>query len=117
MDRLEQFLEAVQASGRAAGRLRGLLYILVGRKVASADGTEVSGGLTWREAAVALRKARWDREAVRELGLDPAELAPRDREKFWYSAIGKAGLHAPEARHEAEALAKALAKLGYTVGG
>jgi len=113
MDRLEQFLEALRESGRAAGRLRGLLYVLVGRRVALADGTAVSVGLSWREAATALKKARWDREAVRELGIDPADLAPRDREKFWYAAIGRANLHSPEARSAADELERALKPLGY----
>jgi hypothetical protein len=115
MDRLEKFLEAVRQSGRATGRLRGLLYILVGMKVRMKDGTEVSSGLTWRAAATALKNARWEREAAAELGIDPAELAPRDREKFWFGAISRAGLHTPEAKQDADALARALKTLGYEV--
>jgi hypothetical protein len=115
MDRLREFLDAVRGQGPATGQFRGLLHLLVGRKIALADGSPVSAGLSWREAAAALKKYRWDREAVRELGLDPAALAPRDREKFWYTAISRAGLGTPEAAAEANALAAALAQLGYVV--
>jgi hypothetical protein len=113
MDRLREFLEAVRDRGAATGRFRGLLHVLVGRRVALADGTVVSAGMTWREVAAALKKYRWDRDAVRELGLDPADLPPRDREKFWYMAINRAGVGTPEAAAEAEALAEALRDLGY----
>ena len=116
MDRLREFLEAVREQGAATGRFRGLLHVLVGRRIELADGTEVSAGMTWRAAAAALKKYRWDREAVRELGIDPAELPPRDREKFWYAAMGRAGLGTPAASAEADALAEAVRPLGYVVG-
>lgn len=116
MDRLREFLEAARDRGAATGRFRGLLHVLVGRRVTLADGTLVSAGLTWREVAAALKKYRWDRDNVRELGLDPADLPPRDREKFWYMAINRAGLGTPEAAAEAEALGKALQDLGYIIG-
>ena len=116
MDRLREFLDAVRGQKAATGRFRGLLYLLIGRRVSLADGTAVSAGMTWREAAAVLKKYRWDREAVRELGLDPADLPPRDREKFWYAAIARAGLATPQAASEADALAAAVEPLGYTVG-
>ncbi|MFO0844392.1 MAG: hypothetical protein U0797_18680 [Gemmataceae bacterium] len=116
MDRLREFLDTVRSQGAAAGRFRGLLHVLIGRRVATADGTLITSGMTWRDAAAALKKYRWDREAVRELGLDPATLPPRDREKFWYTAINRAGLGTPEATAEAEALVSALQGLGYVVG-
>jgi hypothetical protein len=115
MDRLREFLDTVRGQGAAAGRFRGLLHVLIGRRVAMADGTVVSAGMTWRDAAAALKKYRWDRESVRELGIDPADLPPRDREKFWYLAINRAGLGTPEAAADAEALAGALQELGYVV--
>jgi hypothetical protein len=116
MDRLREFLEAIQQQGTAQGHFRGLLHILIGRRVALVDGTLVSGGMTWRELAALLKKLRWDREAVRELGLDPADLPPRDRQKFWYSAISQAGVTSPEASATADALAESLRALGYVVG-
>src|SRR5262245_5793529 len=91
MDRLREFLEAVRAQG-ANCPFRGLLHVLVGRRITLADGTLVSEGMTWREAAAALKKYRWDRQAVRELRLDPKDLPPRDREKFWYTAISRAAV-------------------------
>jgi hypothetical protein len=116
MDRLREFLEAVARQGTAPGNLRGLLHILVGRRIALADGTAVSGGMTWREAAALLKRVRWDREVVRDLGLDPAALPPRDRQRYWYSAISQAGLDTPEAREAGDRLIEPLRALGYEVG-
>src|SRR5579871_479306 len=79
MDSLREMLETVRARDEMRGRFRGLLHILVGRKITRADGTVISSGMTWRDAAALLKRVRWDREAVRELGLEPADLAPRDR--------------------------------------
>ncbi len=59
---------------------------------------------------------RWDREAVREFGLDPEALPPRDRQRFWYTAISQAGVDTPAAAAAAERLIRALGTLGYVVG-
>ena len=91
MEPLREFLNAVRHHGTARGHLLGLLHILIGRRITRTDGTPVSGGMTWRELAALLKQLRWDREAVRELKLDPADLPPRDRERFWYTAIAQAG--------------------------
>jgi hypothetical protein len=117
MDLLREFLEVVRSQGVAQGNLRGLLHVLIGRRISKADGTTVSGGMTWRELAAQLKKHRWDREAVRDLGLDPDQLPPRDREKFWYTAISQANVAGPEATAAGDELARALAPLGYVVGG
>jgi hypothetical protein len=116
MDRLRTFLEAVRKHGTATGHFRGLLHLLIGRRISLADGEVVSGGMTWRELAGLLKKCRWDREAVRELGLDPAALPPRDREKYWYMAISRARVQTPEASASADALVEPLRALGYVVG-
>jgi hypothetical protein len=116
MDRLHEFLEAVRRHGVAQGNLRGLFHVLIGRRISLPDGTVVSGGKTWRELAGVLKKERWDREAVRDLGLDPAKLPPRDREKFWYTAIAQAGVAAPAASAAGDQLAAVLLPLGYVVG-
>lgn len=115
MDQLRDFLQAVRTNGLAEGRFRGLLHILVGRRITREDGTLVSGGQTWREIAALLKKVRWDREAVRELGLDPATLPPRDRERYWYTAIAQAALNDPAARTSADGLVEAVRKLGYSI--
>ena len=117
MDQLREFLEAVRKQGTAGGNLRGLLHVLIGRRITLEDGELVSGGMTWRELAGALKKHRWDREAVRDLGLDPANLPPRDREKFWYAAIGQAGVATPAATAAGDQLVAPLRTLGYVVGG
>ena len=116
MDQLRNFLDAVKDSGVATGHFRGLLFILIGQPIRRADGTTLSTGMSWRAAATALKLCRWDRLAVQELGIEPTDLAPRDREKYWYMAISRANLGASEARASADALARALVPLGYTIG-
>lgn len=116
MDQLRALLEAVKASDAARGRFRGLLHLLLGRTVRGPDGTVVSAGMTWRELAALLKRARWDRDAVAELGLTVRELPPRDREKFWYAAITRAAVASAEASADADALAADLAALGFAVG-
>jgi hypothetical protein len=116
MDQLREFLQAVQEQRTVKGRFRGLLHLLIGRRLSLLDGTTVSAGMTWRDLAALLKKQRWDREDVRELGLDPAELPPRDREKFWYTAIARASVLSGEASADADALVGPLRALGYEVG-
>jgi hypothetical protein len=116
MDRLRQFLDAVRTQSVAAGHFRGLLHLLIGESIRLADGAPVSSGMNWRALAGVLKKSRWDREAVRELGLDPRELPPRDREKFWYAAIARADVTSPAATASARALADKLRPLGYEIG-
>jgi hypothetical protein len=117
MDRLRELLDAIRDHGIATGHFRGLLHLLIAQPIRTADGTLVSSGMTWRALAGLLKKQRWDREAVRELGLDPAALPPRDREKYWYTAIAGAGVSSPEAQASAQVVAEKLASLGYVVGG
>jgi hypothetical protein len=116
MDQLREFLETVKRTGVAKGNLRGLLYLLIGRRITLADGTAVSSGLTWRELANLLKLARWEPDTVSELGLDPETLPPRDRQRFWYGAIAQAGVDTAEARTSGDKVANALKKHGYLVG-
>ncbi len=116
MDSLRELLEAVRERGVVQGRFRGLLHILVGRRIARADGALISSGMTWRDLATLLKRLRWDREAVCELGIDPADLAPRDRERFWYTAIARAGIDSADAVADAEQLVQPLVELGYVIG-
>jgi hypothetical protein len=110
-----RLLEVVRDKKLAAGSLRGLFHIAIGRTVATPDGT-VSAGVTWRELAVLLKDTKFDKELVRELGADPDALAPKDREKMWYHAIGLAKVDSAEARTQADKLAAALKPLGFVVG-
>lgn len=116
MDGLRDFLEDVKRQDLARGNFRGLLHLLIGRRLEKADGTLISNGLTWRVLADWLKKVRWDREAVRELGLDPALLSPRDRQRYWYQAIAQARVDSPEAVQSAESLREPLRAAGYVVG-
>jgi hypothetical protein len=116
MDGTRELLEAIRDNGLAAGRFRGVLHIAIGRKVTRPDGTVVSTGVTWRELAALLKLLRFDKELVRELGADPEALAPRDRQRFWYSAIALGKVDSPEAVAEAERLVGPLKDLGFVVG-
>ena len=116
MDGTRELLEAVRDNGLAAGRFRGVLHIAIGRKVTRPDGSEVSSGVTWRELSGLLKLLRFDKDLVRELGADPESLAPRDRQRFWYSAIALGRVDSPEAMAEAERLVAPLKDLGFIVG-
>jgi hypothetical protein len=111
-----RLLEVVRDKKLASGLLRGLFHIAIGRTVADRDGTVLAAGVTWRELAVLLKDAKFDKELVRELGADPDALAPKDREKMWYHAIGLAKVDSAEARAQADKLAAALKPHGFMVG-
>ena len=111
-----RLLEVVRDKKLASGALRGLFHIAIGRTVTTPDGSVVSGGVTWRELATLLKDAKYDKELVREFGADPDGLAPRDREKMWYHAIGLAKVDSAAARTQADKLAAALKPLGFIVG-
>jgi hypothetical protein len=116
MEGIRELLSAARDAGLAAGNLRGLLHIAIGRRVTRSDGTLLTAGVTWRELAAELKHLRFDIALVKELGADPEALAARDRERFWYSAIALAKVDSREAIAEADRLATKLAALGYTVG-
>jgi hypothetical protein len=116
MDQLRELLEAVRRQGLARGNFRGLLHVLIGRRISTAQGEVLSAGMSWRDLAGLLKRLRWDREAVAELGLDPAALPPRDRQKFWYAAIARADVASAEAESGGDRLVEPLRALGYQVG-
>ena len=116
MDGVQRLLDAVRDNGLAVGHVRGLCHLLIGRKIDDADGLTVSAGLTWRELAERLRAGRFDQDLGLEVGADPEVVAPRDRQRFWYSVIALAQPDGMEALRQAEALAGQLRRLGYTVG-
>jgi hypothetical protein len=116
MEALQELLEDLTRHGLDQGHLLGLCNVLIGRRITQADGAVVSNGLTWRELAAWMKKVRWDPDTVRELGQDPKELAPRDRQQFWYSAIARAAVDSPRATQAGDRVAERLRKLGYVVG-
>jgi len=116
MDQLRELLETIRRQGVARGRLRGLLNLLIGRRITTAGGEVVSSGMTWRELAALLKRLRWEPESVSELGIDPATLPVRDRQRFWYSAIGQCDVASTAASAEGDVLVAPLAELGYEVG-
>jgi hypothetical protein len=116
MDGVHEFLDMLRRKGYGSRNLLGMFHVMIGRRIEAAAGTTVSSGLTWRELAASLKKVRWPPEAVRELGLDPEALPPRDRERFWYQAIAQAHVDSPEAARAGDQLAKVLRAEGFVVG-
>ena len=116
MEGLREFLEKVRQSHLVRGHLRALLHVAIGRRIARPDGTVLSTGVTWRQLSDLLRLIRWDKELVRELGLNPDELPPRDRQRYWYAAIVAAQVNSLQARALGDAYAKLVAPLGFVVG-
>jgi len=115
MDGVREFLDAVRHHQLVEGHFRGLLHLVIGRTISRRDGIVLSRGVTWRQLAEVLKLLRWDRDLVREFGLNPDDLPPRDRQRFWYSAIAGARIDMNEARAEADKLVPLVAKLGYVV--
>jgi hypothetical protein len=115
MDQLREMLATIEARGFARGNFLGLLHILIGRRIISGDGQLVSAGLSWREVAALLKRVRWDRTAVTELGLDLTALPPRDRERFWYAAIVRAAVDSASAVAAGDRLADDLRDSVYRV--
>lgn len=116
MDEIRGLLERIDENKLAKGRLAGVFHVLIGRRVSKADGTVISTGLTWRQLASVLKAAKFDKDLVQELGVDPDTLAPRDREKMWYLAIGLARVDSIGAIAQADQLVPLLKTLGYVVG-
>jgi hypothetical protein len=115
MDALRGLLADLKRHGMEPGMTLGLLNVLIGRKIEKADGTPVSAGLTWRSLAAVLKKSRWPKEAVTDLGLEPRALPPRDRVQYWYTAISLGGVDSPKATEAGNALTLLLEQLGYRV--
>src|SRR5436305_13701872 len=116
MDGLREFLGFLKWHGYAQANFLGLLDVLIGRRVETAAGVLISNGLTWRILAEWLKRVRWDRDAVRELGLDPDTLPPRDRLRYWYLAIAHAAVASDAAQAAGDRLAEVLRRAGYVIG-
>jgi|SRR5438105_2564837 len=115
MEGLREFLERVRQGHFVRGHMRALLHIAIGRRIARTDGAILSTGVTWRELAELLRVIRWDKELVCELGLNPEELPPRDRQRYWYAAIMAAHVNTPEVREQADRYIKLIEPLGFVI--
>jgi hypothetical protein len=116
MDALREFLGATKKQGIARGDFLGLLNILIGRRLEKADGAVISAGCSWRNLAANLKLVRWNKEAVRELGIDPKSLHPRDRLRYWFQAITQASVDSAAAVQAGDRFAEVLRKAGYVVG-
>ncbi len=115
MDALREFLDEVNKNQYALGNLLGLLQILIGRRIAKADGSLISSGFTWRDLSALLKKYRWDTGGVGELGLNPDDLPLRDRQRFWYGVIVRAKVDTVEAAQAGDRLAEVLRQHGFVI--
>src|SRR5262249_40827787 len=115
MEGLREFLDAVRQNQLVRGHFQAVLHIAIGRRISRTDGTVLSTGVTWRQLSDLLRVIRWDKELVREFGLDPDDLPPRDRQRYWYAAILAARVDSSEARAAADAYARRVAPLGFVI--
>jgi hypothetical protein len=115
MKSLNDLLICVRLNKEMSANFLGLLNVLIGRRITTSGGAEVSPGMSWRNVAALLKTVRWDKEAVRQLGLDPARLPPRDRARFWYAAISQAGVDSSQACQAGNQFAAELKKAGYTI--
>ena len=116
MEALAALLDLIKKHNRAKGNLAGFFHVLIGRKITGPGGEALSSGLPWRDLANWLKKLRWDTKAVRDLGLDADDLPPKDRQRFWYTAIAKAGVDTAAASKAGDTFAKKLESHGYKVG-
>jgi hypothetical protein len=115
MDGVQPFLDDLRKHELVEGHFLGLIHVLIGRRITRTEGAVVSPGLTWRALADLFKTLRWDKDAVREIGLDPASLPPRDRQRYWYMAISHAKVDSPEAVAAGDRLAALVKPLGYIV--
>lgn len=116
MDGVLAFLTELQKHGLPGDNLLGLLHVLIGRRLTRTDGTLVSTGLTWRDVASALKRVRFNPQSVSHLGLNPDDLPPRDRQRFWYSAIAQVRVDSATAVEAGDRLAVLVQPFGYLVG-
>jgi len=115
MDTLETFLAKLRTQSFPQDSFLGFLHVLIGGQLIDPQGNRAFSGISWRELAALLKKVRWDPGMVRQLGIDPTKLAPRDRERFWYQAICQAGLDSPSAKKSAQKLKGWLDRFGYSL--
>jgi hypothetical protein len=116
MDGVNEFLEVLKQGQYTKGNFLGLLNVLIGRRIENPKGMVISTGLSWRTLSQRLKKVRWEREVVRELGLDLKGLPSRHRERFWYAAIGQALVDSETATEAGNRFADVLRGIGYRVG-
>src|SRR5262249_20187481 len=105
---MREFLDDLKRHGYAQGNFLGLLHVLIGRRLEKVDGKALWVGLTCRDPAPWRKKVRGHRDPVRELGLEPATPPPRDRQRYWYTAISTAKVDSPEATAAGDRLAEKL---------
>lgn len=116
MDAMTELMEVIRAKHLSRGHFQGLLNILIGRRIVGPDGTVISAGMTFRDVANLLKKLRWDPDAVKELGLDPASLPVRDRQRYWFSAICQAKVDGGAAKSAGDQLVPIFRAQGYDIG-
>jgi hypothetical protein len=115
MDALSEFLEGQKKHLKIRSHFLGLLNVVIGRTITAKDGTVIARGVTWREMAGLLKRMRWEPELVSDLGVEAQGLPPRDRQRYWYTAIARAHVDGPEAAKAGDRYADLLRKQGFDV--
>ncbi len=116
MDPMIELLDTIRSKQLARGHFQGFLHVLIGRRILGPGGEVISGGMTFRDVATLLKKIRWEPDDVKELGVDPASLPPRDRQRYWFMAICQAHVDGATAQAAGERFRPVLEAEGYKVG-
>lgn len=116
MDAMTELMEVIRDKHLSRGHFQGLLHILIGRRIVGPGGAVVSAGMTFRDVANLLKKLRWDPDDVKELGVDPASLPMRDRQRYWFSAICQAHVDGGAAMSAGDQLVPLFRAEGYEIG-
>ncbi len=116
MDAVTELLDTIRAKHLARGHFQGFLNVLIGRRISGPGGEVVSSGMTFRDLATLLKKLRWEPDDVKELGVDPETLPPRDRQRYWFLAICQAHVDGLTAQVAGDHFKPLLEAEGYTVG-
>ena len=115
IESLEGFLLRLRPQTFPQECFLGFLHVLISGALVDDMGGRPFPGQSWRDLASVLKKVRWDPTMVRQMGIDPAVLPPRDRERFWYQAICMAKIDSLDAKRSAVKLKGWLDKFGYKV--
>ena len=116
MDGLRKLLMDLRQHGHARENFLGMLNVFIGRRIETASGQILANGMNWRELAELLKRVRWEKSAARTLGVDPAQLPPRDRVRYWYQSIVRAQIDSETAMSAGDRFAEELQAMGFKVG-
>ena len=116
MEALATLLDHIKKQGLATGNVLGFFHVLIGR--------HMQRGRTAKSSPPACPRAKlYELAQEGPLGHQPGhraeyeaeELPPKDRQRFWYGAIAKAGVDSAAAAKAGDLFGRKLEALGYQV--